>query len=69
MVVVEGGEGGEGGGVQGGGFEVLVELAGDACAFVEAEHAERTGELVGRGDGFSAERRREGVGRGQAHVN
>jgi hypothetical protein len=41
------GEVGEGGGVQGGGLEVEFELASKAAAIVEAEHAERAGELVG----------------------
>jgi len=43
---------------------VLVELAGDACAFVEAKHAEGAGELVGNGCGIVEQRRGKGSGDG-----
>ena len=47
-----------------GGIELLLKLAGEAGAFVEAEHAKRAGQLVGCGDGFLPERLRQGLGRG-----
>ena len=63
-----GGEGDERGAVSGQGFEVLFEFAGEARAFVEAEHAERAGEFVCGGCGFFAQRWRQracdGVGGG-----
>ncbi len=59
-----GGQGGQGSGIGCGRFEVGFELACDAGAVVEAEHAERAGEFVGDGDGFSAQRGRERAGGG-----
>jgi len=38
-----------------GGFQLQLDFAGEAGAFVEAEHTERTGELVGCVDGFLPE--------------
>jgi len=59
-----GGEGDERGAVSGQGFEVLFEFAGEARAFVEAEHAEGSGQLVGGGGGFFAQRWRQRAGDG-----
>lgn len=57
-------QGGKGGGVGGGGVEVPFEFAGQAGAFVEAEHAEGSGELVGDGGGLRLEGWCEGSGGG-----
>jgi hypothetical protein len=59
-----GSESGQGGVVDSRGFEMLLELAGLACALVEAEHAERAGEFVGDSGGFLLELGREDAGAG-----
>jgi len=43
------------------GFQVLLEFACDACAFVKAEHPDRAGEFVGYGCGFLLQRRGQGL--------
>ena len=43
---------------------MLVKLAGDACAFVEAEHAEGAGEFVGDAGGIAEQSGGEGSGDG-----
>ena len=50
--------------VGGSGFEVLFDFAGEAGAFVEAEHSERAGEFVGRSVGLLAEFGCQQCGRG-----